>query len=174
MPAVGDLANPLLDLARNRTAPDVAEVGYYRSELEGGIVVELSGSEKAGFYRYTFPEQAQKAVVVDVSHVLPSFRGFGWGQEYSGGGFEHTQVTAYTTMAGTSLQTGRFTFVATSTNRSPANEPSLAMVPLYTPPTTRPQHVGYTDKAESLSSTLLACHLASAFHSFQPIKPAAT
>jgi putative alpha-1,2-mannosidase len=90
MPAVGDLANPLLDLARNRTAPDVAEVGYYRSELEGGIVVELSGSERAGFYRYTFPEQAQKAVVVDVSHVLPSFRGFGWGQEYSGGGFELT------------------------------------------------------------------------------------
>ena len=90
MPAVGDLANPLLDLGRNRTTPDIAEVGYYRSELEGGITVELSGSERAGFYQYTFPEQAQKAVVVDVSHVLPSFRGFGWGQEYSGGGFELT------------------------------------------------------------------------------------
>jgi predicted alpha-1,2-mannosidase len=90
MPAIGDLANPLLDLGRNRTTPDVAEVGYYRSELEGEITVELAASERAGFYKYTFPEQTQKAVVVDVSHVLPSFRGFGWGQEYSGGGFELT------------------------------------------------------------------------------------
>lgn len=90
MPVIGDLANPLLDLGRNRTTPDVAEVGYYRSELEGNITVELSGSERAGFYQYRFPEQTQKAVVVDVSHVLPSFRGFGWGQEYSGGSFELT------------------------------------------------------------------------------------
>ena len=29
MPAVGDIANPLLDLARDRTTPDVVEVGYY-------------------------------------------------------------------------------------------------------------------------------------------------
>jgi predicted alpha-1,2-mannosidase len=90
MPAIGDLVNPLLDLGKNRTTPDVAEVGYYRSELQGGIAVQLSASERAGFYQYTFPEQAQKAVVVDVSHVLPSFRGFGWGQEYSGGSFELT------------------------------------------------------------------------------------
>jgi predicted alpha-1,2-mannosidase len=90
MPAIGDLVNPLLDLGKNRTIPDVAEVGYYQSELQGGITVQLSASERAGFYQYTFPEQAQKAVVVDVSHVLPSFRGFGWGQEYSGGSFELT------------------------------------------------------------------------------------
>jgi len=90
IPAIGDLANPLLDLARNRIAPDVAEVGYYRSELEGGITVELSASERAGFFQYSFPEQVQKAVVVDVSHVLPSFRGFGWGQKYSGGSFDVT------------------------------------------------------------------------------------
>jgi putative alpha-1,2-mannosidase len=56
----------------------------------GGITVELSASDRAGFYQYTFPEQLQKSVVVDVSHVLPSFRGFGWGQEYSGGSFELT------------------------------------------------------------------------------------
>jgi predicted alpha-1,2-mannosidase len=91
MPVAGDLANPLLDLGRDRTTPDVAEVGYYRSELEGEIIVELSSSERAGFYQYTFREQAQKAVVVDVSHVLSSFRGFGWGQEYSRGGFELTR-----------------------------------------------------------------------------------
>ena len=90
MPTIGDLENPLLDLGRNRSTPDVAEVGYYRSELASGITVELSGSERAGFYQYSFPQQSQKAVVVDVSHVLSSFRGFGWGQAYSGGSFEIT------------------------------------------------------------------------------------
>lgn len=91
MPAVGNLSNPLVDLGLQRTYEDYAEVGYYRSELQGGITVELAGSERAGFYRYTFPEQNQKAVVVDVSHVLPSYRGFGWGQEYSGGSFRLTE-----------------------------------------------------------------------------------
>lgn len=90
MPAAGALENPLVDLGLNRTVDDVAGVGYYRSELEGGITVELSASERAGFYQYTFPEQSRKAVVVDVSHVLPSFRGFGWGQQYSGGTFRLT------------------------------------------------------------------------------------
>jgi putative alpha-1,2-mannosidase len=51
MPAIGDLVNPLLDLGKNRTTPDVAEVGYYRSELQGGIAVQLSASERAGFYQ---------------------------------------------------------------------------------------------------------------------------
>lgn len=90
MPVVGGLQNPLEFLGRARSTPDTAEVGYYRSELEGEITVELSASDRAGFYQYTFPEQSQKSVVVDISHVLPSFRGFGWGQEYSGGGFELT------------------------------------------------------------------------------------
>jgi predicted alpha-1,2-mannosidase len=90
MPAVGGIPNPLVDLGRNRTTEDFSEVGYYRSQLEGGITVELSASDRAGFYQYTFPEQLQKSVVVDVSHVLPSFRGFGWGQEYSGGSFKFT------------------------------------------------------------------------------------
>lgn len=90
MPVVGNLSNPLVDLGRNRTTQDFSEVGYYRSQLEGGITVELSASDRAGFYQYTFPEQGQKSVVVDVSHVLPSFRGFGWGQEYSGGSLKIT------------------------------------------------------------------------------------
>ena len=70
MPVVGGLANPLVDLGRNRTAEDYAQVGYYRSELEGGITVELSASDRAGFYQYTFPRNVQESVVVDVSNVL--------------------------------------------------------------------------------------------------------
>jgi putative alpha-1,2-mannosidase len=90
MPAIGPLSNPLVNLGRNRTVEDSSEVGYYRSQLEGGITVELSASERAGFYQYTFPDHVQKSVVVDVSHVLNSFRGFGWGQQYSGGSFQVT------------------------------------------------------------------------------------
>lgn len=87
MPFVGVLSNPLLDLGRNRTAPDQAQVGYYRSSLDSGVTIEVSASDHAGLYHYTFPT-GQGNVVVDVSHVLPSFRGLGWGQGYAGGSFK--------------------------------------------------------------------------------------
>ncbi|KAF9629758.1 hypothetical protein BFW01_g10961 [Lasiodiplodia theobromae] len=82
--------NPLADLGVARAAMDDAEVGYYRASLANGVTVELAGTDHAGLYRYTFPAgtNASAAVVVDVSHVLPSFRGMGWGQEYAGGEFE--------------------------------------------------------------------------------------
>lgn len=90
MPAVGAVENPLKDLGLNRTSNDTASVGYYRSELQGGITVELAATERAGFYQYGFPSGGG-SVVVDVSHVLPSFRGLGWGQGYAGGGFKLTK-----------------------------------------------------------------------------------
>ncbi|GAB7353635.1 hypothetical protein MBLNU459_g4048t1 [Dothideomycetes sp. NU459] len=86
MPVVGNVSNPLLDLGRNRSAPDQAEVGYYKSTLDSGVTIEVAASDHAGIYQYTFPT-SKSNVVVDVSHVLPSFRGLGWGQGYAGGSF---------------------------------------------------------------------------------------
>jgi putative alpha-1,2-mannosidase len=65
-------------------------VGYYRVSLDSGVIVELAASERAGMYRYTFGDEGGEAsnVVVDVSHVLPSYRGFGWSQSYTMGGIE--------------------------------------------------------------------------------------
>ncbi|KAJ2895366.1 alpha-mannosidase family protein [Zalerion maritima] len=69
-----------------RSDADHTEVGYYRTTLESGIVAELTATEKAGMFKYTFPEDGgTPSVIVDVSHVLPSFRGNGWGQSYHGG-----------------------------------------------------------------------------------------
>jgi len=85
MPVVGNVSNPLEDLSQNRSSPDEGRVGYYKSSLSNGITVELAASEHAGLYSYTFPSAA--SIVVDVSHVLPSFRGLGWEQHYSGGNF---------------------------------------------------------------------------------------
>ena len=90
MPVLGTVRNPLIDLGRARRQNDTAEVGYYRSFLDGGIDVELAGSPHAGMYQYSFPD-GENSVVVDVSHVLPSFRGLGWGQGYAGGSFELTK-----------------------------------------------------------------------------------
>lgn len=86
MPVLGTIDNPLADLGVGRAEEDVSEVGYYRSHLANGILVELAGTAKAGFYQYTFPKKGgDPGVVVDVSHVLPSFRGLGFGQHYRGG-----------------------------------------------------------------------------------------
>lgn len=87
MPVVGNISNPLLDLGQNRSAPDTAQVGYYSSTLISGVTIEAASTEHAGLLQYTYPD-GQGSVVVDVSHVLPSFRGLGWGQGYAGGSFE--------------------------------------------------------------------------------------
>lgn len=87
MPMRGNVSNPLVDLGQNRSVPDTAEIGYYKSSLSNGVDIEVSATEHAGAYEYTFPS-GQNSIVVDVSHVLPSFRGLGWGQGYAGGSFE--------------------------------------------------------------------------------------
>lgn len=89
MPVLGDIANPLANHNDTRAKADVAEVGYYQSFLGSGITVELAGAERAGFYQYTFPDTNQtKNVIVDVSHVLSSYRGQGLQQAYLGGNIE--------------------------------------------------------------------------------------
>lgn len=89
MPVLGNIANPLADHNDTRAAPDETEVGHYKSFLGSGITVELAGTERAGYYRYTFPATNQtKNVIVDVSHVLPSYRGLGLQQAYLGGNIE--------------------------------------------------------------------------------------
>ncbi|CAN9476796.1 unnamed protein product [Alternaria alternata] len=87
MPVTGDVPDPLADLSQPRASPDQAGVGYYKSSLANGITVELSATQHAGLYLYTFPDNTSSSIVVDVSHVLSSFRGLGWEQHYSGGSF---------------------------------------------------------------------------------------
>jgi putative alpha-1,2-mannosidase len=84
-PVPGSVRNPLIDLSSKRSKPDEGQVGYYKSSLATGVTVELAATNHAGFYQYTFPQGEQSSVVVDVSHILPSFRGMKWGQNYTGG-----------------------------------------------------------------------------------------
>ncbi|KAK5126673.1 hypothetical protein LTR85_009607 [Meristemomyces frigidus] len=87
MPVAGTVDNPLKDLGQNRSVNDTAMVGYYKSSLANGVDVELAATEHAGLYQYSFPAGNTSSVVIDVSHVLPSYRGLGWGQGYAGGHF---------------------------------------------------------------------------------------
>jgi len=94
-PVPGSVRNPLLPLSSKRDRPDEGQVGYYKSSLESKVVVELAATNHAGFYQYTFPQGEQSSVVVDVSHVLQSFRGMNWGQIYGGGAFTIAQDGHY-------------------------------------------------------------------------------
>ncbi|KAF2797770.1 glycoside hydrolase family 92 protein [Melanomma pulvis-pyrius CBS 109.77] len=87
MPFLGNLTNPLVDISQPRATADVGQVGYYKSSLSNGVSVELAATEHAGLYQYAFPSSMANSIVVDVSHVLPSFRGLGWEQHYSKGSF---------------------------------------------------------------------------------------
>ncbi|KAJ5243073.1 uncharacterized protein N7469_001400 [Penicillium citrinum] len=83
---IGNIDNPLSHITVARDGTDQASVGYYKANTGDGVEVELSASSRAGIYRYSFPSDSQKNnILVDVSHVLPSFRGQGLGQNYKGG-----------------------------------------------------------------------------------------
>jgi putative alpha-1,2-mannosidase len=86
MPVFGTVDNPLGDIHDTRSSPDVTEVGYYKSSLGSNIFVELAATGKAGLYNYTYPQNSSYAtIVIDVSHVLSSYRGQGLEQHYLGG-----------------------------------------------------------------------------------------
>ncbi|KAF7717535.1 Alpha-1,2-mannosidase [Penicillium ucsense] len=87
LPLTGHVDDPLSNITVPRAKADSGSVGYYQAHTSEGVEVELSASARAGIYRYTFPHGSDelKNVLVDVSHVLPSFRGQGLGQRYEGG-----------------------------------------------------------------------------------------
>lgn len=82
---MGDISNPLADLSLPRASADTASIGYYKTSLSSGITVELAASEHAAIYQYSFTGYEAANIVVDVSHVLPSFRGQGLSQNYTSG-----------------------------------------------------------------------------------------
>lgn len=87
MPVVGEVENPLSDAMNDtRAEPDVSAVGYYKASLGSGTVLEMGATNKAGLYKYTFPEgDEDNNILVDVSHVLSSYRGQGLEQHFLGG-----------------------------------------------------------------------------------------
>ncbi|KND87913.1 putative glycosidase, partial [Tolypocladium ophioglossoides CBS 100239] len=87
MPVVGNVENPLSDAMNDtRAAPDFTEVGFYKAHLGSGTTLKLAASNRAGMYKYIFPKDKEGFhVLVDVSHVLSSYRGQGLEQHYLGG-----------------------------------------------------------------------------------------
>lgn len=89
LPLVGNITNPLSSFTVGRAVPDQGSVGYYRSQTSDNVIVELAATSHAGMYQYTFPASSTtNNILIDLSHVLPSFRGQGLGQGYAGGDFE--------------------------------------------------------------------------------------
>lgn len=73
---------------QRRVGDDVATVGYYKTELVNGVTVELSASRHSGILQYTFPSGAEKHILMDLSHYLPSENGGYTSQAYLGGRIE--------------------------------------------------------------------------------------
>nr|OQO29935.1 hypothetical protein B0A51_02931 [Rachicladosporium sp. CCFEE 5018] len=73
---------------QRRVGNDTARVGYFRTELESGVSVELSGARHSGIMQYTYPQGSEKHVLVDVSHYLPDENGGSAVQVFLGGQIE--------------------------------------------------------------------------------------
>ncbi|KAK2797802.1 hypothetical protein FQN51_008258 [Onygenales sp. PD_10] len=68
-----------------RTTNDTATVGYYRSNLQNGVVAEMSATHHAGILQYTYPNSTGRYILVDMSHYLPSKTEHKAAQSYSNG-----------------------------------------------------------------------------------------
>ena len=55
-----------------RIGNDNASVGYYATSLANGVGVELGASMHGGLMQYTFFQDGDKYVLVDLSHYLPT------------------------------------------------------------------------------------------------------
>jgi hypothetical protein len=90
LPLVGNISNPLSNITVPRSlVADQGSVGYYKAVTGQQVVVEMVAASRAGMYQYTFPAgSGGNNILIDVSHVLPSFRGQGLGQNYGGGTFK--------------------------------------------------------------------------------------
>ena len=55
-----------------RIGNDTAYVGYYQTSLASGIDAEITASQHAGLFKYSFPETSDKFILVDLSHYLPT------------------------------------------------------------------------------------------------------
>lgn len=69
---------------QQRVGQDTASVGYYKTQLQNGVGIELSGGRHSGIIEYNFPA-GQKNILVDVSHFLPDELGSATAQYYAGG-----------------------------------------------------------------------------------------
>lgn len=79
---IGDLADlsfmPLTGTKRDSAAVystfshenESASPGYYSVEMDNDIRVELTASKRVGFYRYTFPDQSDQAVSLDLGFAI--------------------------------------------------------------------------------------------------------
>jgi putative alpha-1,2-mannosidase len=89
LPLVGTISDPLSSITVGRLTPDEGSLGYYKATTSQNVTVELAASSRAGIYQYTFPAASTaNNILIDVSHVVASFRGQGLSQGYAGGDFQ--------------------------------------------------------------------------------------
>lgn len=70
---------------QRRVGDETAKLGYYRSQLENGVTIELSAARHSGIMQYEFPLDGEKHVLVDISHYLPDEQGGASVQTFFGG-----------------------------------------------------------------------------------------
>ncbi|KAF2117322.1 glycosyl hydrolase family 92-domain-containing protein [Lophiotrema nucula] len=106
---IGDGAGDGVNLLDNRTywqsrvGDDVASVGYFKTQFESGVTVELSATRHASIYQYTYPSSTDKHVLIDFSHYLP-YPSRSWDSQFYTGGEIQIQpngsiYTGYTSIA---------------------------------------------------------------------------
>ncbi len=70
-PGIGSFSNKIEDFREKYIKQlEEAKAGYYKTELESGVKVELTVSPRVGFHKYTFPKEKKtdRYIVIDLSH----------------------------------------------------------------------------------------------------------
>ena len=70
-PGIGKFTNQISEFREKYIKQtEEASAGYYKVELESGVKAELTVTQRAGFHRYTFPEEKKndRYIAIDLSH----------------------------------------------------------------------------------------------------------
>ena len=105
---------------QRRVGNDTAKMGYFKTQLENEVTIELSAARHSGIMQYELPASGEKHVLVDISHYLPDENGGNSVQGYLGGGIHINESGRQYTGLGHGEEDGivahrlRYTFVPTS------------------------------------------------------------
>lgn len=87
LPLIGDI-DYSSQSSLGRSSDDVGSVGYYSCNFNNGIQAEFAAADRAGIYQYSFPENIEPKVMINVTHHLANADKPYWSQYFVNGSVE--------------------------------------------------------------------------------------
>lgn len=87
LPLIGDI-DYSTEVSLGRSSDDTGSVGYYACNFDNEVKAEFAAADRSGIYQYTFPQDKEPKIMVNVSHHLGNTNKPYWTQYFVNGSVE--------------------------------------------------------------------------------------